>query len=75
MSHKQKNQRQSAAVPQSIESTLEPRPAGKVAQDVPKTPAQKTPGEDTGLTWQPTFILVVIGLGFLVLLAKILNLF
>jgi hypothetical protein len=75
MSHKQKNQRQTVAVLQSVESTLEPRPAAKVAQEAPKTPAQKAPGEDTGLTWQPTFVLVVIGIGFLVLLAKILNLF
>jgi hypothetical protein len=75
MSHKQKNPRQSVAVPPSVESTLEPRPAAKVAQETPKTPPQKTPGEDTGLTWQPTFVLVVIGIGFLVLLSKTLNLF
>ena len=75
MSHKQKNQRQPVAAPQSAESTVEPRPAAKVAQESPKTPPQRASGEDKGLTWQPTFILVVIGIGFLVLLAKILNLF
>ena len=75
MSQKHKNHRETIADLQSPDSVIESRPAEKPPQEYPNTLPRQSTGEAAGLTWQPLFVLVVIGLSVLVVLAKILKVF
>jgi hypothetical protein len=75
MSHNKKTRRESAPTHLDTSSANDTHLTAKPAAATPKLP-DATPGrEDSGLTWQPMFVLVLIGLGFLVLLVKVLGLF
>ena len=75
MSHNKKSRREIISELHSPDSVIESRPIEKPPQESPKISPPKSTGEDAGLTWQPMFVIVVIGIGLLVLLAKILKLF
>jgi hypothetical protein len=75
MSNKRKNQRESEAGIQIADPVIESRPTEKSSPESQKATPPGHNGEERGLTWQPIFVLVMIGLSVLMLLGKVLGLF
>ncbi len=75
MSNKRKNHRETTEGLQTADPVIESRSPEKSSPVSQKATPPGHKGEERGLTWQPLFVLVVIGLSVLMLLGKVLGLF
>jgi hypothetical protein len=75
MSHKHHGRGQIIAKLYTSDDPSEVRPVEKPHQEAGKQAPAGSHDNEVGLTWQPIFVLVVIGLGVLIVLGKILGLF
>jgi hypothetical protein len=75
MSHKHHNRRQIVAKLYTSDDPVEVRSADHPPQNAGMHAPTGSHDNETGLTWQPILLLVVIGLGILLLLSKSMGLF
>jgi hypothetical protein len=75
MSHKHMHHQDTETTVDETSSDTGSQTAVTTLDDTQKVTRQKPGRGDVGLTWQPIFVLVVIGLGVLVVLGKILGVF
>ena len=75
MSQKHKNRRQSEPAGDTVVQAPESRDTGKIAEQSQKTVREGSAEEPGGLTWQPILVFAMLGLGLIVVVAKILGLF
>jgi hypothetical protein len=75
MSHKHKAHREVVSTSHGSDPAVESRPIEKMPIEPFRALPPAPDHEAQGLTWQPIFVFVAIGLGFVVILAKVLKLF
>ncbi len=75
MSQKHKNRRATESPNSAAIRAVDAPGPEKSVQQTQRTISNGPPQEPHGLTWQPILVMVMIGVGFLVVLLKILGLF